>query len=137
MNLRPAIVISELDATRLDALIQALPVNAFPGKAELEEELGRADIMASKDMPPNVMTMNSTARFKVSSAKEGFCLTLVYPKDVDQTGSTISILAPVGSALLGLTQGDEIEWPRPGGGSMLVRLDEVVFQPERAGKYHL
>ena len=48
----------------------------------------------------------------------------------------LSILAPVGSALLGLAQGEEIDWPKPGGGTLRVRIQEVTYQPERAGEYH-
>jgi len=136
MNTRPNIVISALDADRLEALLESLPKGAFPGKAELEDELGRAEIVEPKDVPPTVVSMNSTVRFSVKSSSEEFSLTLVYPKDMDSSGSKISILAPVGSALLGLSQGDEIEWPRPGGGLLSVRIEEVVYQPERAGDYH-
>ena len=60
------------------------------------------------------------AERNIDSSGEEFCLTLVYPKDVDATGDKISILAPVGSALLGLATGDEIDWPRPGGGRIKV-----------------
>lgn len=137
MHPRPALVISELDATRLEALLLALPDHAFAGRAALEEELARADIREPQAMPPNVVTMNSTVRFRMSSSSQDRCLTLVYPQDVSGAGDTVSILAPVGSALLGLAQGDEIEWPRPDGGSMRVLLEEVVYQPERAGDFHL
>jgi regulator of nucleoside diphosphate kinase len=133
---RPKIILSATDAERLERLLESLPDSAFPGKAELEAELDRADILETKDMPPNVVTMNSTVRFKVASSSEEFCLTLVYPKDVDQTGGTISILAPVGSALLGLSEGDEIEWPKPGGGTLRLHIDEILYQPERSGDYH-
>jgi regulator of nucleoside diphosphate kinase len=133
---RPKIILSATDAERLERLLESLPDSAFPGKAELEAELARADILETKDMPPNVVTMNSTVRFKVASSSAEFCLTLVYPKDVDHTGGTISILAPVGSALLGLSEGDEIEWPKPGGGTLRVHIDEIHYQPERSGDYH-
>ena len=86
-------------------------------------------------MPPNVVTMNSTVRFAMLSGEE-FEMTLVYPKDMDSSGKTVSILAPVGSALLGLAQGSEIEWPNPSGGVTTVRVKEVTYQPERAGTYH-
>lgn len=89
-----------------------------------------------EEIPPTVVTMNSTVRFRVESSAEEFCLTLVYPKDVDTSGEKISILAPVGSALLGLAQGDEIEWPKPGGGVLRVRIVEVTYQPERSGEYY-
>lgn len=133
---KPKVIISSLDAERLEKLIDALPDTAFPGKKDLEAELARAQIVAPKDVPPTVVTMNSTVRFAVESSRDEFQLTLVYPKDIDTSGEKISILAPVGSALLGLTQGDEIEWPKPGGGVLRVRIKEVVYQPERAGEHH-
>lgn len=136
MTARPNIVISSLDADRLERLIEALPAGAFPGKSELEGELTRADVVDPKDVPPNVVTMNSTVRFRVESTADEFTLTLVYPKDMDGSSDKISILAPVGSALLGLSQGDEIEWPKPGGGVLRVHIDEIVYQPERAGEHY-
>lgn len=136
MSTRPKIVISSIDADRLDQLIESLPRSGFPGKDELEAELARAQVVDPKDVPPTVVTMNSTVRFKVESSSEEFTLTLVYPKDMDSSNDKISILAPVGSALLGLSQGDEIEWPKPGGGVLRVRIEEVAYQPERVGEYY-
>lgn len=135
MKIAPAIVISSLDALRLSNLLESLPRNAFPGREDLEAELARADVVDPKSVPPTVVTMNSSVRFHVESSTDEFELTLVYPGDVKEDGSTISILAPVGSALLGLSQGDEIEWPKPGGGVMRVRIGEVTYQPERSGEY--
>ncbi len=80
--------------------------------------------------------MNSTVRFVIASTQKEFELTLVYPRDADASGTKISILTPVGSALLGLSQGDEIEWPKQGEGLMTVMIKEVVYQPERAGLLH-
>jgi regulator of nucleoside diphosphate kinase len=136
MNTRPEITISSLDADRLYNLIESLPRNSFAGKAELESELARANVVAPELISPTIVTMNSKIKFVIESTKEEFELTLVYPKDVDSSGKQISILAPVGSALLGLSQGDEIEWPKPGGGFLKVKLIEVIYQPERAGELH-
>lgn len=136
MSSKPNIIMSSLDVERLEKLIESLPENAFPGKVALENELARADVVDPSEVPPTVVTMNSRVRFSVISTGEAFNLTLVYPKDVDASGEKISILAPVGSALLGLAQGDEIEWPKPGGGVLRVRIDEVLYQPERAGELH-
>lgn len=133
---KPQLIISSLDAERLEKLLDSLPSESFPGKSDLEAELYRAEIVEPKDIPATVVTMNSTVRFEVDSSQEEFCLTLVYPRDVDGSGGKISILAPVGSALLGLSQGDEIEWPKPGGGKVRVRIQEITYQPERSGEYH-
>ena len=135
MTTKPKLVISSLDAARLEKLLESLPDHAFPGKDDLENELARAEIVDPREMPPNVVTMNSTVRFSIESTAKEFYLTLVYPQDAEADASTISILAPVGSALLGLSQGDEIEWPKPGGGVLHVRIEEVTYQPERAGEY--
>lgn len=136
MQTRPEIIISSLDADRLYNLIESTPANSFVMREELEFELGRAKIVPPEEVPPTVVTMNSTVRFIVESSQDEFELTLVYPKDIDSSGKKISIFAPVGSALLGLSQGEEIEWPKPGGGILKVKIKEVIYQPERSGKFH-
>lgn len=133
--MKPRIVVSSLDLQRLESLLHSLPQQAFPARDDLEAELVRAEIVDPKDIPSTVVTMNSTVRFSVESTSKEFHLTLVYPKDADAGGGTISILAPVGSALLGLSIGDEIEWPKPGGGVLRVRIEGITYQPERAGEY--
>lgn len=132
MTVKPKLVISSIDAERLEQLMDSLSDHAFPGKDDLEAELARAEIVDPKDIPATVVTMNSTVRFKIESSSRGFYLTLVYPQDASMDCGTISILAPVGSALLGLSEGDEIEWPRPGGGVLRVLIEEVTDQPERS-----
>jgi regulator of nucleoside diphosphate kinase len=136
VNTKPKIILSEIDAERLERLLDSLSDSTFPGKAELQAEIDRAEVVAPADIPSNVVTMNSTVQFSMPSSKEVFSLTLVYPKDADGSGKTISVLAPVGSALLGLSKGDEIEWPKPGGGTLKVRVEQVLYQPERAGDFH-
>ena len=136
LNTKPEIIISSLDADRLYALMESLPANSFAGEKELEAELGRANIVEPHEVPATVVTMNSTVNFVVESTGEEFTLTLVYPKNIDSSGNKISILAPIGSALLGLSQGDKIEWPKPGGGLVTVTIKEVIYQPERAGELH-
>lgn len=137
MKNMPEIIMSSIDSDRLYALIESLPKNSVPGLDELEYELNRATVVAPKDMPKDIVTMNSTVRFFVEHTQSEFELTLVYPRDVDSDGKTISVLAPVGSALLGLSIGDEIEWPKPGGGALKVKITQIIYQPERAGDYQL
>ncbi|WP_351019607.1 nucleoside diphosphate kinase regulator [Shewanella sp. AC91-MNA-CIBAN-0169] len=136
MNNRPEITISTLDAQRLFKLIESLPTKKMVGISELEEELARATIVDPTEIPTTIVTMNSTVKFTVESSRDEFLMTLVYPKDLDLSGDKISILAPVGSALLGLAQGDQIEWPKPGGGLIKITINEIFYQPERAGEYH-
>jgi regulator of nucleoside diphosphate kinase len=132
----PDIVISSVDAGRLEHLLASLPARSVAGRESLEAELARARIVDPKEMPPDVVTMNSEVRFRVLTTGTEKCLRLVYPKDADDSGGTVSVLAPIGSALLGLSRGDEIDWSAPGGGTVRVRIEEVTYQPERSGELH-
>ena len=133
---KPKIIVSSQDYDRLDTLMSSLPEDSFPGRAALQAELDRAEVVEPHEMPADVVTMNSTVRFVMESTGDSFEMTLVYPRDSTGEPNRISILAPVGSALLGLSVGESIEWPRPGGGSIRVRIDAILYQPESAGDLH-
>ncbi len=132
----PNIVVTQRDADRLDLLLEGLSGQNFPGKAQLQTELARASIVESEDVPADVVTMNSTVLFKAGDGKE-FSLKLVYPKDSDGSPDKLSILAPVGSAILGLKEGDSISWPVHGGATVEVQIIRVTDQPERNGNFAL
>ncbi|WP_292757429.1 nucleoside diphosphate kinase regulator [Methylophaga sp. UBA2689] len=136
MNSQPDIIISELDYSRIDNLLRATAGIATNIKSALLTELERAELVAPEQIPANVVTMNSQVKFSVISTGVTFTLKLVYPKDMDDSGNTISILAPVGSAMLGLKEGDEIDWQDGQGGMLQVRIEAIEYQPERAGEYH-
>ena len=136
MARKPQLILSSLDLDRIEALLAAIPSSAFAGKAELQAELDRADVLPPEQMPPNVVTMNSTVQFSIVETGKELRLTLVYPRDLDGSADKVSIFAPVGSALLGLSVGDELAWPGPGGTAMTVRVTDILFQPERAGELH-
>ena len=136
MSRKPHITLSSLDLDRIEALLAAIPASVFPGKADLQAELDRADVVEPTQIPPNVVTMNSTVQFEILETRQDFRLTLVYPRDIDGSADRVSIFAPVGSALLGLSVGDELAWPGPGGKSMTVRVTGIVYQPESAGELH-
>ncbi|HCC81827.1 MAG TPA: nucleoside diphosphate kinase regulator [Methylophaga sp.] len=136
VNSQPDIIISELDYSRIDNLLRATPGIATNIKSALLTELERAELVAPEQIPANVVTMNSQVKFSVISTGVTFTLKLVYPKDMDDSGNTISILAPVGSAMLGLKEGDEIDWQDGQGGMLQVRIETIEYQPERAGEYH-
>ena len=136
MNSQPDIIISELDYSRIDNLLRTTAGIATNIKSALLTELERAELVAPEQIPANVVTMNSQVKFSVISTGVTFTLKLVYPKDMDDSGNTISILAPVGSAMLGLKEGDEIDWQDGQGGMLQVRIETIEYQPERAGEYH-
>jgi len=131
----PQIVLSSLDLDRLDQLLSRLPATD-PARLQLEQELERGAVVEPAAMPANVVTMNSTVRLRLLKTGEEPCLTLVYPKDLDAAGDKVSVLAPVGSALLGLSEGDQIHWPMPGGEIQPIQVLQLVYQPERAGQLH-
>jgi regulator of nucleoside diphosphate kinase len=131
-----AIKVSTLDLKRLESLLDSLPADSFPEADLLAAELDRAEVLAPQEMPADVVTMNSRVRFAMEPSGKEYELTLVYPKDIDGSAGKISVLAPVGSALLGLSVGQEIEWPAPGGAMIRVRIIDILYQPERSGDFH-
>ena len=135
MERKPNITLSSLDLDRIESLLEKNN-SQFPGRDALEAELDRADVLDPAEIPANVVTMNSTVQFTIVETGKEFCLTLVYPRDMDGSTDRLSIFAPVGSALLGLAVGDELAWPGPGGKPMTVKVKAIVYQPESAGELH-
>lgn len=101
--------------------------------AHLASELERADVVASRDVPPDVVTMNSRVVFEDVTTGKTTEVTIVFPHDADVQRGKVSVLAPVGTALLGLAEGDSIVWPFPDGSSRCLRVVAVTFQPEAEG----
>lgn len=97
----------------------------------LEEELDRAEVVDAADIPHDVVTMNSEVRLLDVDSGETKVYRLVFPAQY-RTGNSISVLAPVGMAMLGYRVGDVIEWPVPKGVRRL-KIVEVLYQPEASG----
>ncbi len=128
------IFLTETDMERLENLIQSEPESEY--LSILDDYLSNAITVPAKEIPSNVVTMNSSVRFEdVITGKESV-VTLTYPSKADASSGKISVLAPVGSALLGLSVGQFVEWPSPNGKRSL-RIKEVLYQPEAAGDFHL
>jgi regulator of nucleoside diphosphate kinase len=127
---QPNIIVTSSDLARLEQLLASPSAKGQPGIDNLGRELERAEVVASEKVPPGVVTMNSTVRFVEEATGKTHEMTLVYPREIDGTPGKVSILAPVGSALLGLSEGQDIEWSRPGGGSIRLKVTSVIYQPE-------
>jgi regulator of nucleoside diphosphate kinase len=121
---------------RLEHLLDSLPAAQAATRNTLLEELARAELVEPADMPRDVVTMNSRVRFVTGDTQQEFDMSLAYPKDLDGAPDKLSVLTPVGSALLGLKVGDSIDWMGPGGARFDVTVREIVYQPERAGDLH-
>jgi regulator of nucleoside diphosphate kinase len=102
----------------------------------LESELQRAVIVAQRDVSPDVVTMNSEVVYEDVATGARRTIRVVYPKDADVAAGRISVLAPVGAALLGLRVGQEITW-RVVNGIKRIRVVAIPYQPEAAGDFTL
>lgn len=136
MGTQPAITVSSLDIERIERLLEKLPPAQAAQAELLQAEFARARVLAPANMPADVVTMNSRVRFSVLPGGEHREMTLVYPRDADGSSDKVSVLAPVGAAMLGLRVGDHITWPAPSGGMLDVRVEAIVYQPESAGDLH-
>lgn len=105
------------------------------GLDELERELNRAIVVDSKEIPGDVITMNTVVQVRFEDDPEDLEeLTLVYPKDASPDENKISITAPVGTALLGYRKGDQVEWDVPSG-KVRITVVKILYQPEASGDY--
>lgn len=127
----PQIYLTQNDADRLMKLVESQPGKPFD---KLESELVRANVVSREKIPEGVVTMNSRVIFENETTGERREVTLVYPGNADIDAGRISVLVPVGTALLGLRVGQSIDWELPGGEKQRYRVVEVPFQPEAAGE---
>ena len=130
---RPEIIVSMADLERLEGLLGELRAGAPEIAEGLRSELDRARIVEPADVPHDVVTMNSTVRFADEESGKEFERTLCYPEEATGGTDKVSILAPLGSALLGLSVGQRIDWPVPGGRTARIRILDVIAKPGRAG----
>jgi regulator of nucleoside diphosphate kinase len=131
--------ITEFDLQRLSGLFAGIRLWNRKDRdylINLEEELEKANVVSSQEIPADVVTMNSQVRIRDLDAGKELILTLVFPANADYEQGKLSILAPMGTALLGYRAGDTIEWHAPSGLRRL-RIEQIIYQPEASGDYHL
>lgn len=134
-----SIYITKPDYLRLSALIEKTREGNGVDREylnKLEAELDRAEIVDPKEIPVDVITMRSTVRLKDLVSGDENTYSLVFPTEADFSEGKISVLAPIGMAILGYKQGDTIKWSVPSGMRKL-KVEEILYQPEAAGHYNL
>lgn len=131
---KPQIIISAQDLHRLETMLEH-QTKLTPTMMQLEDELARADVIAPQDMPSHVVTMNAKVLLTIAPSKQPTEITLVYPHDFKGDKGQVNVIAPIGAAILGLAEGQTIEWPQPDGQLMKVHIEKVLYQPEREGDY--
>jgi regulator of nucleoside diphosphate kinase len=129
------IYITQSDMNRLRALIESMKSSREDLKT-LGAELDQAKIVPQTEIPPNVITMNSKAQVRDIDAGELMTYTLVFPDKANADEGLISVIAPIGTAMLGQRVDDEFEWRVPAG-TVRLRVEKILYQPEAAGDYHL
>ena len=135
-GLPPPLIVSSRDLARLEALLDSPVLSRHPAAIALMDELNRAEVRAPEDIPSDVVTMHSRVECEDIASGEKHVLTLVYPNEADVERHRVSVLAPVGSALLGMSVGQSIDWQAPGGRPLKLRVKAVSYQPEAAGDFH-
>lgn len=129
-----AIVVTEPDLGQLTALLRAVTgasSHDHEHLSDLQEELARAVVVDAAEVPESVVTMHSQVTVENIATGETRTYTLVFPHDADITAGKLSVLAPLGTALLGYREGDEVEWKMPGGVQRL-RILKVRHTPAPA-----
>ena len=129
------IYITQADMNRLRSLIESMKSSREDLKT-LRAELDQAHLVAPADIPPDVITMNSKAQLRDLEDSELMTYTLVFPAKANADEGLISVLAPIGTAMLGHRVGDEFEWHVPAG-PIRLRVEKILYQPEAAGHYNL
>lgn len=130
---------TEFDIDRLEAFLEGAKKSYRYDRKVLEslqEEIGRSRVVESRQVPPDVVTINSRIRLRDLDAGQEMILTLVLPGAANFAEGRLSVASPIGTAIIGYAAGDTIAWSVPSG-TKSIRIEEILYQPEAAGDYHL
>lgn len=138
------LLLTEHDAVRLRAVLERLPADAAqdaPSGADafelLATALQSAIVVPPDRMPADVVTMRSRIVVKDVHGGRRREVVLVYPDEERAHHGHISVLTPIGAALLGLAEGALVGWPLPSGRTAVLKIESVRYQPEAAEEFHL
>ncbi len=127
------IIITEQDMQKLKKLVDAEIDDAKnkPHVLDLDNELKRAEIVSKNEIPDDIITMNSSVLLSLDGMDE--TITLVYPHEADVDNNMLSVLSPIGTAIIGFREGDVVEWAVPSG-ITIIDIKKVIYQPEAVEK---
>jgi regulator of nucleoside diphosphate kinase len=132
--------LTDQDYTRLKHVLEARKRESRSIAHELEtleELLELARVVTPERVPANVVTMNSQVLFRDVRTDDEGTVTIAYPTETDPSSGRISVLSPVGTALIGAAEGEEVELPLPHGQTRRIRIQSVLYQPEAQGDFAL
>ncbi len=133
------IVINSLDYTRIKKCINDAKLSKTINATEAEKlinELDNAKIVEPREIPSDVVTMNSVVKVRFINTEKLIEFKIVYPDQANVKENRISIFSPVATALIGYKSGDEVEWIVPAGLTR-IKIEDIIYQPEAAGEYNL
>lgn len=134
-----ALYLTDYDYERLELLLDnmnSVPQNRREDLSRLEGDLATCQIIAPEEMPADIVTLHSIVRYLDLDNNKDRVATLVFPSNADLSKGRISIVAPLGTAILGRAEGDIVSW-KTFDGKKTIRIEEVLYQSEAAGHYHL
>lgn len=140
MNRNTPIVLTERDAAKLASALRHVspPSSRTAGDVEaLEALLDSSQIVPAAAVTPDVVTMNSRVTVEELADERSYTVTVVYPTEADPDRSRVSVLSPVGLALLGMRVGEEVTVDVPGRARRALCIRDIEFQPEAAGRFDL
>lgn len=125
--------LTQTDHARLSRLLARS--QPLPAAEAMQDMLDNSDVVPSPAVPSTVVTMNTQVLLEEEPGGTQMRLTLCYPPDADAARGQVSVLSPIGAAVLGLSVGETARWRAPGGGERSARILSILFQPEAAGDY--
>lgn len=135
----PPITLTVKDLMLLDGLLTSQPHNkrdtGFSIVNYLEREINRADVVADNELPDNIVRMHSTVTYSTHVFGEERRLTLVYPKEADIDAGKVSVMTPIGAALIGMKAGNKITYYTPSGGAQTLTVIGVAQHNNEGGHY--
>lgn len=133
------IYITKFDLSRLEEMLTKPRIISYRSRSEIQSlagELSKGTVVDPREIPPTVVTMNSRIKLRDIDTNEEIIYTLVFPDEADIDEGKISVMSPVGTAILGYKEGDAIDWDVPAG-KRRIKIEKILYQPEAAGDYHI